>query len=432
MLSGGDAALEQGSCMLKIGEWLFDPATRRVLRGEVERKLSPKAAAVLMALAETPGQVWSRDALLERVWAGVFVGEEVLTHAIAELRRALGDDFRAPRFFETVHKSGYRLLQPALAFQMPTASAALTADFMLDADDEEAAYDLRWYGAYLKGCELFDRGGRENTRSAIATFSAVVDAEPTFGLAHAGAAKSLTFLATYYAPSAGDFETALEHCANAHRIASGAGSAQAYAAEGLIYAISGDFSRGMKRFRAALRLNAESGETHYFLGRACLAERQLELAATMLERAAMLRSDDYHSLMLAAKVRESTGEARLARAGYALALQRLEPRLAANPDDYRALCCKARCLWHLGRKDEAVALMEAIAAHPDPVNYHLACTFARAGQHGRALDVLEEVIALGWNHKAWLERDPDFDALRDSRRFKQIARSLPASSHQQL
>ena len=84
--------------MLKIGEWLFDAATRRVLQGPDERKLSPKASGVLCALAETPGQVWSRDALLERVWPGVTVGEEVLTHAIAELRRALGDDFRSPRY----------------------------------------------------------------------------------------------------------------------------------------------------------------------------------------------------------------------------------------------------------------------------------------------------------------------------------------------
>ena len=78
--------------MLKIGEWLLDLPTRRLLRGHEERRLSPKATSVLSALAETPGQVWSRDALLERVWPAVTVGEEVLTHAIAELRKAAPDD----------------------------------------------------------------------------------------------------------------------------------------------------------------------------------------------------------------------------------------------------------------------------------------------------------------------------------------------------
>ena len=145
----------------------------------------------------------------------------------------------------------------------------------------------------------------------------------------------------------------------------------------------------------------------------------------MLERAAALRADDYHSLTLAGKVRESMGDAQAARANYALALQRIEPRLVASPDDYRALCSKARCLWNLGRKDEAVALMEAIAAHPDPLNYHLACTFARAGQHGRALDVLEEGRSRsGGTTKPGSTAIPTSTRLRDDRRFKRIARSL--------
>jgi len=419
--------------MLKIGEWLFDPATRRVLKGQTERKLSPKASSVLLALAETPQQVWSRDALLERVWAGVFVGEEVLTHAIAELRRALGDDFRSPRFLETVHKSGYRLLQaPARVTSVARHMLAGEAHTNADDDGDDGALDLRWYGTYLKASEFLDCGGRENVQSAITLFLNVIDADPTFALAHAGAAKAMTFCNTYYAPQAGYFERALAHCAAVYRIDTAAGAAQAYAAEGLIYAIAGDLSRGLNRFRAAIQIDPNSAETHYLLGRAYLGERRLEESALMLERAAALRADDYHSLTLAGKVRESIGHAQAARANYALALQRIEPRLVVNPGDYRALCSKARCLWNVGRKDEAARLMEAIAAHPDPLNYHLACTFARTGQHDRALDVLEKVVEMGWNHKAFLESDPDFDAMRDNRRFKRIERSLSDSSHQQL
>ncbi|MGZ8283840.1 MAG: winged helix-turn-helix domain-containing protein, partial [Allosphingosinicella sp.] len=69
--------------MLTIGNWSFDPASRALRRRGTERRLTPKASGVLQALAETPRQVWSRDALLERVWPDVIVGEEVLTHAIA-------------------------------------------------------------------------------------------------------------------------------------------------------------------------------------------------------------------------------------------------------------------------------------------------------------------------------------------------------------
>jgi hypothetical protein len=68
--------------------------------------------------------------------------------------------------------------------------------------------------------------------------------------------------------------------------------------------------------------------------------------------------------------------------------------------------------------------MDEIAQHPDPMNYHLACTYARADLRDCALDVLEEVVELGWRHGAWLERDPDFDGLRGERRYKRIAAAM--------
>ena len=57
---------------------------------------------VLVCLARTPGQVVSREALIDAVWPEVFISESVLTRAIAGLRRALGDDARRPRFIETL------------------------------------------------------------------------------------------------------------------------------------------------------------------------------------------------------------------------------------------------------------------------------------------------------------------------------------------
>jgi hypothetical protein len=68
--------------------------------------------------------------------------------------------------------------------------------------------------------------------------------------------------------------------------------------------------------------------------------------------------------------------------------------------------------------------MDKIVQHPDPMNYHLACTYARADLRDRAFDVLEEVVELGWRHRAWLERDPDFEGLRGERRYKRIVRAM--------
>jgi len=73
-------------------------------------QLEPRVMAVLVQLAERPGEVVTRDALLVAVGGGTIVQEEALTHAISRLRHAFGDDPRAPRYIETIPKRGYRLV----------------------------------------------------------------------------------------------------------------------------------------------------------------------------------------------------------------------------------------------------------------------------------------------------------------------------------
>ena len=393
--------------MISIGDWIFDPSTRRLCSRRGEQKLSPKAAAVLGTLAETPGQVWTRDALLERVWANVTVTEEVLTHAVAELRRALRDNARSPSSIETIHKSGYRLIgKPG------------NAD---DRDGDQAAFDLDCYTMHLEGMALFDRGHRSNTKAAAAKFRQIIAANPEFAPAHVGLAKALTFLKTYYEPDGGGLEEPLQHCRIAKRI--DPNLAQAYAVEGLIFAINGKLDVGTKEFARALQLNPDCGETHYLFGRACFAELNIGLAAPMLERSAALRPDDYHALMLAGKARQMLGDEDLAKRDFAMTIARTNPYIVAFPDDTRALCCEARARYHLGQTGAAYDALEKSAVNHEPC-YHLACAFARAGDSRTALDLLEQVVDLGWNHSRWLERDPDFQGYRGNPRFERIARSI--------
>src|SRR5688572_5435863 len=67
---------------------------------------------VLQALAETPGEVVTREQLVARVWPDVFVSDDVLHRAIRELRKAFGDDTAKPAYVETIRKRGYRLIAP--------------------------------------------------------------------------------------------------------------------------------------------------------------------------------------------------------------------------------------------------------------------------------------------------------------------------------
>jgi DNA-binding winged helix-turn-helix (wHTH) protein/TolB-like protein/Tfp pilus assembly protein PilF len=97
---------------LQIGEWSANPATNELRRGGKTLHIEPKAMEVLVVLARHPGEVVSREQLFAAVWPGVVVGDEALTQSVIKLRRALGDNPRAPSYIETISKRGYRLVTP--------------------------------------------------------------------------------------------------------------------------------------------------------------------------------------------------------------------------------------------------------------------------------------------------------------------------------
>lgn len=99
--------LEHGS--LHIGRYRLHPIQGLSDDGR-EVRVTPRSLAVLTALARQPGRIVTKQELFRTVWAGTIVTDAALTSCIRELRRALDDDARNPRYIETVHRRGYRLL----------------------------------------------------------------------------------------------------------------------------------------------------------------------------------------------------------------------------------------------------------------------------------------------------------------------------------
>jgi DNA-binding winged helix-turn-helix (wHTH) protein len=88
----------------------MDLASQRLWHGDVEIRLRPKSWDVLRYLVERPGLLVTKEALHGEVWRDTAVSDDVLTQSIGELRRALGDATRTPRFIETVHGRGFRFV----------------------------------------------------------------------------------------------------------------------------------------------------------------------------------------------------------------------------------------------------------------------------------------------------------------------------------
>lgn len=98
--------------ILSFADFRVDAPNGRLWRGDEPLTVPPKVLSVLHHLAERPQQLVTKADLFARVWPETAVGDAVLTVAIGEIRKLLGDDPRTPRFIETVHRRGYRFIAP--------------------------------------------------------------------------------------------------------------------------------------------------------------------------------------------------------------------------------------------------------------------------------------------------------------------------------
>lgn len=96
----------------RFGDLVIDPDGREVLKGGVSVELTRLEFDLLDVLSESPRIAFTRRQLLERVWGENWFGDDhVVDVHIANVRRKLGDDPRAPRYIRTVRGVGYRMGQ---------------------------------------------------------------------------------------------------------------------------------------------------------------------------------------------------------------------------------------------------------------------------------------------------------------------------------
>jgi len=119
----------------------LDLQNARLLRDNQLLPLTPKAFDVLAFFCRHPGSLLSKEALLDAVWLRRFISDGVLKNTIQELRRTLGDNPKAPRYIETVHRRGYRFLSsphervanvPAVSREPIDANIVVGRDDVLD------------------------------------------------------------------------------------------------------------------------------------------------------------------------------------------------------------------------------------------------------------------------------------------------------------
>ncbi len=145
------------------GDCELDTANRIFRKGGKEYTLEPKVFAVLTQLVMRPGELLTREQLLDAVWGHRYVTPSTLNRVIALARRSLADDAEEPRFIQTVHGSGYRYVGPiekaAATSAEPRARFAPPVSVRLPAP----LHTLIGRGRELSQIEALLNGGRSLT-----------------------------------------------------------------------------------------------------------------------------------------------------------------------------------------------------------------------------------------------------------------------------
>lgn len=104
---------DKDAAPLTFGNLIVDPGGRKAFKKGNPIELTPIEFDLLLILARRPGQAFSREQLLERVWKGEHYGDERLVDShMSRVRKKVEDDPAKPTLIVTVRGVGYRLDAP--------------------------------------------------------------------------------------------------------------------------------------------------------------------------------------------------------------------------------------------------------------------------------------------------------------------------------
>lgn len=368
----------------ELAGFTVDPAANELVAGNGSRsRVEARAMDVLVVLHRRAGAVVSSDELLDLVWGGAAVSAHSVAIVISDLRKALGDDARKPRFIETVPKRGYRLVAAletrppermraasprshrlaarlvpialALAVVLPVAGALVAARWSKPSPAPRVStttpLDSELAGRYEQARELWSRREPEGALAARRLLSEILVQRDDFAPAHAA-------MADLYAHKTGEYL--------------GAAPLDAYRA-------------AQWHADRALELDPNQPDAHVTLALlAFYRDRQPGKALTALERALALDPK-------LARAWQSKGMVLSARGEHAASLEAIRVARELDPVSPSAAWDEVWFLYLAGRFDEAFGAAERAGSYSPRNFFYEALIEEGRGDHARALQL-------------WLER----------------------------
>ena len=288
-----------------------------------EVRLAPKALAVLQVLVRSAGQAVTRQQLFEEVWPGGVVSDEALTQRISELRKALGDSPRKPRYIETIPKVGFRLIAPV---RVPGAAKQTPPDGVRPAEPRrgrpgipKAAFILLVVLLAVLALFLWRTWSADDPPRPVAgTVTEVPAAREMYLLAQNRMARR----------SSDAFDEAIDYLEEAVTLDPGYALAWVALAEVLLDRQAYfDAARGASVAEArsavdrALEVNGELGQAHAVLGRIYAREGRFDEAEAAYQQAVALAPDYANLYQWRGDLLHALGRLAESRSSYQLALE---------------------------------------------------------------------------------------------------------------
>ena len=123
-IRGNEAAMATWHADFLLGDWLISPNLNKVSKDGHSVSVKHKSMAVIVFLADAKGEVVTRNEIMDGVWPGMEVTDDVLTQSIVELRKAFADDAKKPLIIETIPRVGFRVIASIRPAESDAPSAA--------------------------------------------------------------------------------------------------------------------------------------------------------------------------------------------------------------------------------------------------------------------------------------------------------------------
>lgn len=152
---------------IKIGECELDVASGIVVDGNRSTKLGPKSVDILIYFAEHPGQLVSRDQLMDSVWPDLVITESQIPKRILEIRNALGDHDEPRHYIETLIGRGFRLICTTEIVGSQTSDAG-AQPVTAPAQNRRLVYALVGLVLLMAGFQIADRFLTDQSSATLA------------------------------------------------------------------------------------------------------------------------------------------------------------------------------------------------------------------------------------------------------------------------